>query len=313
MEDPLPIGGEVLDATHTDTITMVEELLAMTGNLPAGPVFSSEYNGAEESLWDSVFAPAKSRIASVRKDDLVLWVDKMGRLLIDRVYPVMKKQYPVDRRCAEMEKKLLERQEELISSQRALVEAQAQLVKLQAQLLEKREEVIANVQNTAQEEMKSFASVLQKGCATALAPHRIQRAVVAATSAEDRSSNIMVYGLPDTPGSEEALLPELWKALEEKPAVKSAQRLGRFSDGRTRPLRISLANRDTLMSILRKKTQLRKSEGFTQVYLSPDLSPEEREARGTLVKELKKQREENPEKNYRISGGKVVEVSSGTQ
>ena len=62
----------LLDATHTDTVTMVDELLAMTGNLPAGPVFSSEYDGAEKSLWDSLITPAKSRIASVRKEDLVL-------------------------------------------------------------------------------------------------------------------------------------------------------------------------------------------------------------------------------------------------
>ena len=324
MKDPAPIRDEVLQEIHKEFIGSMINLMGMSGSRPKAYDIRSDYYEfdatCDESLWDSVPVPTRSKIASVRKDDLVDWVVGVGTHIIKYVYPMMKKQYSVDRRYDENEKKFLkyqekfvEYQEEMISSQRALVEAQAQLVKLQAQLLEKREEAIANVQNTAKEEMKSFASVLQKGCATALAPHRIQRAVVAATSAEDRSSNLIVYGLPDSPGSDEALLPELWTALEEKPAVKSAQRLGRISDGHNRPLKISLASRETLMSILRKKTQLKDSEVFSRVYLSPDLTPEEREARGTLVKELKKHREENPGKKFKISGGKVLEVSPGTQ
>ena len=211
------------------------------------------------------------------------------------------------------ERKLLERQEELLSSQRALVEAQAQLVKLQAQLLEKREAAITSVQNTAQEEMKSFASVLQKGCDKALAPHRIQKAVAAASTAEDRSCNLIVYGLPDSADGNEDHLPELWTILAEKPAVKCAQRLGRFTEGHTRPLRISLASREMQSCLLSKKTRLRQSEGYSRVYISPDLTPEERVARGLLVKQLKEKKEQFPEKVFRIKGGEVVEVPSGAQ
>ena len=300
-----------LENVHVETVELIEALMAMAGTRPSTGVFSGEYNGAEESLWDSLSTPSKYKIEKVSQKDLVEWVEMAGRLLIERVYPVMKSQYSVAKKCSEVEKKLMERQEELISAQRALVGAQAQLVKLQEQLLEKREQVITDVKTTAKEEMRSFSTVLEKECKTSLAPQRIQRAVAAAS--EDRSCNIVIYGLTDSPGDKEELLPELWTTLAEKPLVKSAQRLGRFIAGQTRPMKISLASKEMQSCILSKKTRLRESELFSRVYISPDLTSEERVARAVLVKKLKEEKERSPGKSFRIKGGEVVEVSSGTQ
>eukprot|EP00116_Pleurobrachia_bachei_P016023 sb/3476285/ len=72
------------------------------------------------------------------------------------------------------EKELRMHSKELIGTQRALVAAQEELLKIQRQLLEKRETEITAVQTTAQQEMKSFASVLETEVATALAPKKIQ-------------------------------------------------------------------------------------------------------------------------------------------
>ena len=295
-----------LENVHVETVELIEALTAMAGTRPSTGVFSGEYNGAEESLWDSLSTPSKYKIEKVSHKDLAEWVEMAGKLLIERVYPVMRSQYSVARKCSEIEKKLMERQEDLISAQKALVGAQEQLLKLQEQLLEKREEVIAEVQITAKEEIHSFSSVLKKQCETALAPSRIQKAVAAAS--EDRSCNIVIYGLADSPGDEEELLPELWTTLEEKPMVKSAQRLGRFTAGHSRPMKISLASREMQSCILGKKTRLRQSELFSRVYISPDLTSEERAARGVLVKKLKEEKEKSPGKSFRIKGGEVVEV-----
>lgn len=295
-----------LESIHVETVELIEALTAMAGTRPSTGVFSGEYNGAEESLWDSLSAPSKYKIEKVSQKDLAEWVGMAGRLLIERVYPVMKSQYSGAKKCGELEKKLMERQEELISAQRALVGAQAQLVKLQEQLLEKREEVITDVQTTAKEEIRCFSSVLRKECATSLAPQRIQRAVAAAS--EDKSCNIVIHGLTDSPGDEEELLPELWTTLAEKPMVKSVQRLGRFTAGQTRPMKISLGSREMQSCILGKKTRLRQSELFSRVYISPDLTSEERAARGVLVKKLKEEKEKSPGQSFRIKGGEVVEV-----
>ena len=159
----------------------------------------------------------------------------------------------------------------------------------------------------------SFSSVLKDKCDVALSPRRIQKAVIAAS--EDRTCNLIVHGLQDSNESSEEQLAELWAELEEKPVVKSVQRIGNFTEARSRPLKISLASRSMLICILRKKAKLRDSDTFSRVYISPDLSSEERKARGELVKKLKEVKGQNPEKNYRIQRGVVVVVppAPGTQ
>eukprot|EP00116_Pleurobrachia_bachei_P006629 sb/3466891/ len=300
-----------LENVHVETVEMIEELFAMAGSRPTTGVFSAEYNGAEESLWDTLSAPSKYKLDKVDKTDLVKWIEMTGKLLVERLFPVMRSQFNETRKCSEIEKKLMERQDDLISAQKALVGAQEQLLKLQEQLLEKREEVIAEVKVTAKEEIHSFSSVLKKECETVLAPSRIQKAVAAAS--EDRSCNILIYGLTDSPGDSEELLPELWTTLAETPLVKRAQRLGKFSAGHSRPLKLTLASKEVQSGILGKKTRLRQSDLFSRVYISPDLTAEERVARGILVRKLKEEKERSPGKLFRIRAGEVVEVSSGTQ
>ena len=88
-------------------------------------VFADEFEGAQECNWDSISAPSRYKISKVDPEDLIDWVDNVGRLLIERAYPAMKKQRDVG---------------EYSHLQKALVEAQSELIKLQKQLLEKKED-----------------------------------------------------------------------------------------------------------------------------------------------------------------------------
>ena len=308
-----PISQENVEDVHLETLILIEELIEAADARPKTDPFQSEKRcgPAEESFWDMLSPPPKYKLDKMHKADLVTWVEKASKMLIERLYPVMRVQLPVSRRCSEIEKKYMERQEDLISAQKALVGAQEQLLKLQEQLLEKREDVIVDVQIAAKEEISSFSSVLKRECETALAPSRIQKAVSAASEA--RSCNIIIHGLTDSPGDSEELLEELWTTLEVKPLVKNAQRLGRFSADQTRPLKLTLRNKEAQSGILNKKSRLRQSDSFSRVYISPDLTAEERVARGILVKKLKEEKERSPGKQFRIKAGKVVEVSSETQ
>ena len=315
LRDPEKLSFDVYDSLRHDMVGLAEDIFFLAG-IKKQEIIGSEYSDVEElGLWDDLSAPSKSKINSINKVDLVDWVTRASKLFIERAYPAMKKTFVAAKRCGEMEMKCFAHQEEVISTQRALVAAQAELLKLQAQLLEKREEVITDVQTAAKEEILSFSSVLKEQCDTALAPHRIERAVAkaAVTVAEDRTCNIVVYGLKDSPGAAEEQLSEMWSELSEKPFVKCAQRLGRYSEDRSRPLKITFSTRETQLQILRKKTKLRDSEVFGRVYISPDLTPEEREARGILVKELKERKAQNPGKSYVIRGREVVEVSPERQ
>jgi hypothetical protein len=116
----------------------------------------------------------------------------------------------------------------LIKAQRDLVAAQEELLNIQRQLLEKREVEITAVQSTAQQEIKSFSSVLKEECATALAPKKIQSAIVAAS--EDRGCNIIIHGLEESTNGDvelETQVESLLVELGETQNVKSVERLGR--------------------------------------------------------------------------------------
>ena len=151
---------------------------------------------------------------------------------------------------------------------RDLVAAQEELLKIQRQLLEKRE-VDGTRRSTAQEEMKSFASVLEKECASALAPKKIQSAIVAAS--EDRGCNIIIHGLEESRNSGvelETQIKSLLFELEETQNVKSAERLGRQSLT-ARPVKVVLENRDAQMSILSKKSDLKGPTSSTKSTFRP--------------------------------------------
>ena len=116
---------------HVEFVGMIEELFSMAGTRPATGVFDAQYNGAEKSLWDNLSPPSQYKIEKVDKTNLVKWVEMAGKLLVERLYPVVRSQLNEGKKCSEIEKKYMERQEDLISAQKALVGAQEQLLTAQ--------------------------------------------------------------------------------------------------------------------------------------------------------------------------------------
>ena len=111
-----------------------------------------------------------------------------------------------------------------MKTQRDLVAAQEELLKIQSFSLEQRETEITAVQITAQQEMKSFASVLEKECATVLALKKIQSALVPAS--DDRGCNIIIHGLEELDDRSDELetqVKSLFAELEEAPVVRSRE------------------------------------------------------------------------------------------
>ena len=263
---------------------------------------------AGRSVWDSLKCPSKSKIKGIKKPDLDDFTEKVCHFLVERCYPLIDR---LSNEVEDSERKLLDSQEELIASQRALVEAQAQLVKLQCELLEKRDEEITAVQSTAEEEIKTFSSVLKKQCDTVLTPKRISTAITSAT--EDRTNNLIVHGLFDDPDENSKDLENRVKQMfdymgECMGGVYSITRLGKFKEGSDRPLKLHLCGREFRDRILSHKSSLRKCEDHKDIYLSPDRSPEEREARRKVVNELKEKKKAEPGRNFVIRGGKVMEL-----
>ena len=74
-----------------------------------------------------------------------------------------------------------------------------------------------------------------------------------------------------------------------------------------RPDRSKLCFRTALV-FLTKAKYLRQSERYKTVYISPDRSPEEREAHKQLVLQLKNKRDTDRESHHFIRDGKICSI-----
>ena len=206
---------------------------------------------------------------------------------------------------------------ELLECHRKMSTLQDEVSALKDSIIEMKdsqlERSMTAVQTVVKEEMSSYSSVLQsaattvkQSCESALAPTKLRAALASASS--DRSSNLILYGLPETTDSSDIdQVKDIFQHLEEAPVLSGVERLGRRTEERVRPVRVVLRSRDIARTVLGKSARLRESELYKTVYISPDRTFEERDERRELVKVLKEKREREPEKEWRIKSGSVVE------
>ena len=189
---------------------------------------------------------------------------------------------------------------------------QDKIIELQNKLIKKKDEEL-NVVNTVSSELKSYSSVLRESCSAALEPRKIVSAVRKVAEREDRSKNVIVFGVPEE--QEETVdnkVKLLLEKLEEKPHTANCCRIGQSKPGISRPIRFKVQSSDSVYQILRKAKQLRDTEGYERVFISPDRTVEERISRQKLVNELKEKRAADPNKHYIIRKGEVVFLSERT-
>ena len=92
--------------------------------------------------------------------------------------------------------------------------------------------------------------------------------------------------------------------------VTNCFRVGRAVTGKHRLLIVTLDDEETKWDIIRQASQLRHSDRWPRVYLTPDLTRSEREEGRKLREELKKRRD-NGEQNLTIRNRKIVESDRG--
>jgi len=190
-------------------------------------------------------------------------------------------------------------QESVITLQSKVIEAQESYVK----------SVQSTVQNTVENEMKSYASAVSKSCNAALTAKKIQSAVKKVSEIEERTKNIVIYGIQETEDIPlEDTIGGILKSteVEEELNVRSFDRVGTLKTGSTRPVRITLNSNTEVNRILKNSKNLRNKEGFNKIYICPDRSVEERRAYKKLVEELKKTKIAMPDKVHYIRNNKIV-------
>ena len=92
--------------------------------------------------------------------------------------------------------------------------------------------------------------------------------------------------------------------IENISIVKTAH-LGRINPDKPRPLLVNLSDSSSRRYLLQNSKILRGNPEYNKVYISPDLSPKEREANKKLHMELRQHRQ-GGETNLIIRKGKIV-------
>lgn len=222
-------------------------------------------------------------------------------------------------RQIEMNRELSEQNQDLSNTASDLrdqvIDTQQSVVKLQEQLIESKNEqlmslqttVKSSVQESVKAEFKSYSSAVQKGQNQQQTHENLKAVVKAVVEEEDRSRNIMMFGLAEEENELlSAKVSDVFQSIGEKPRVEVC-RVGKRTDG-ARPVKVTLSSSVTVNQILAKAWTLRSCEEHKSVFLSADRSYEQRTRRRLLVTELKKKSADEPEKRHFIRNDKVCSV-----
>ena len=213
---------------------------------------------------------------------------------------------------------------ELSSTKSQLIENQKWVISLQEQVIDSKEKqleavqtaVKTTVEDSVKEQFKSYSDVVQENVMVcqpqteSIDPVVLKQVVQSVVQQEDRSRNLMVFGLPEAENENPTeRIQEVFQGIGIKPAIMEVSRVGRCSkEKKKRPVKVILSSASVAFQILSQARRLRESDDFSSVFVRPDRSEEERSLNRLLVQELIKKREDEPGKRHFIRSGTLHTV-----
>ncbi len=198
-----------------------------------------------------------------------------------------------------------------------LIESQRTVVKLQQDLLDVKSEEIKSmstvVDTAVQKGIQTYSEVTQSLTTSApgFTAEKLKKVVQEAVADEDRSRNIVVFGMEEKTDEDlDSKITAIFEELSEKPSFQ-ATRVGKESDNKIRPVKVSLRSSDTVHQILVKAKQLRSTNTYRSVYIAPDRTPEERIKQRKLISEMKRLASEDSRKHYYVKSGRILSTDIG--
>ena len=217
-------------------------------------------------------------------------------------------------RIDELQRELIESQKFEIDAQKQLIECKEnQIISMQQNVRSEIQNLQTEVKDTVQAEIKSYSEIVQKSASSStanFAPENIEKMMKKVVEDDDRSKNLMVFGLEE--GGDELLhdsVVNLLATLDEKPKLETVHRIGVSKPGYKRPVKIVLRSSEIVRQILLRSTRLKCNEKFSSVYLAPDRCLEERIKHRNLVLELREKRMGDNSKRFVIRNGHIIDVS----
>ena len=249
---------------------------------------------------DCIIKQAHLNKRTVPKEKLAEWLETVCYILDSFSVPLLKNAVSSIDRSA---KRIDELQKEKIDDQNKIIQ-------LKDEVLERKSVVLNEVKSTVQTEVKSFSSIVKKNCPPTLSKKTVEAAVKSVCDKEDRSKNIIIYGIEENSGE---MLPDkvekVLQEMDEKPVIRDCVRVGvkrSGSDVRPRPIKLSLSNSDHVAQVLRSAKRFHTKDGYKSVYLCPDRTVEERKSFKKLLDQLREKRESEPNRTYYIRNNRIV-------
>ncbi len=197
---------------------------------------------------------------------------------------------------------------EALADKAAVIRLQSELLKSkEAELESVKTAVQETVQNSVQKGIQSYSSVVGSNItstAPVITPESLKKVVQSVMVEEDRNKNLMVFGLAEEEKVEDAVS-EIFLELGEKPRVQALNRIGKKCSTRARPVKVTLTSATSVNQILTKTARLKQTDRYKSIYVCPDRSPSEREARKQLVADLKKAMDDKPNLHHYIRDGMI--------
>ena len=199
-------------------------------------------------------------------------------------------------------------QKEIIKLQSDDIDAQKRQITqfkkdVSAELSQTVKETVKSGINTYSEAVKSKSTTSPSAVISQETLKTVARQVAAE---EELTRNIMVFNLPEEEDEDlSGKVSDVFGQLNEKPRIE-VSRIGRKrTGGVVLPVKVSLCSATSVQLILAKAKNLRQSERFKAVFLSPDRTSEQRIQQKELVLEMKRRAAAEPQKRHFIRGGQI--------
>ena len=210
-----------------------------------------------------------------------------------------------------MKNRLSSIKDQLIENQKLVISAQESIIDCKEKQLQKQLQAVQTVvKDTVVSQFKSYSDTVQENVMvcqpeSSVTAETLKEVVKSVVQAEDRSKNIMIFGLPEDSSKDlNKTVEELFEEIGLKPAMELS-RVGKSKEKTTRPVKVTLSSSSTAYQIISQARKLRQSEKFSSVFISPDRSLEDRVKHRLLVQNLHKKKEAEPNKHHYIKGGTI--------
>ena len=248
-----------------------------------------------------------------RKETLASWLDEALHFVSEQNDIIMKQRDTI----GALKSELLGSQQNVIDLQGKLLDSKTeQLTALKSAVTSSVEDTMkahsASVRSVVQTELRgSWSEVLAKNSSQAITTEtKLKEAVKSAVAEEDKAKNVIVFGKNEEENEDVAVIvAEILHDTNQKPRVVECMRVGIFSAGKPRPIKVKLCSADAASSILRSAKDLKSSDRNKGTYIAPDRTPEERAAHKKLVEKMKEMMRTDPGNYHYIRKGAVRSVT----